>query len=150
MVRRIVGGCFALAFAVLTACTSIVDNHGYLPAQDELDLIEVGRDTRATVASIAGRPSAGGILAESGWYYVRSTYETRLYRAPVETDREVIAITFDDDGYVQNIERWGLENGQVVRLNRRVTEDNRSGIGFLRQLFGNLGNFEPGAFFADE
>ena len=147
MIQHAIKACIASAFIFLTACTSLVDNHGYVPTDEELALIEVGRDTRETVASIAGRPSSSGILDESGWYYVRSTYETRLYRAPVEVDRQVVAIYFDETGFVQNLERFGIEEGQVVRLNRRVTEDNRSGIGFIRQLFGNFGNFDPSTFF---
>lgn len=149
MVRRILGGCLGLAIFALASCTSLVDQHGYVPTEEELARIEVGRDTRETVASIAGRPSSAGILDTSGWYYVRSTYETTLYRAPVEVDREVVAVSYDEDGFVSNVERFGLEDGQVVVLNRRVTEDNRAGIGFLRQLFGNLGNFNPGDFFTD-
>ncbi len=149
MIRRILGICLGLAVLALAACSTLVDNHGYVPTEDELARIEVGRDTRETVASIAGRPSSAGILSSSGWYYVKSTYETRLYRAPVEVDREVVAVSYDEDGFVSNIERFGLEDGQVVVLNRRVTEDNRAGIGFIRQLFGNLGNFNPADFFDD-
>ncbi|KPQ14077.1 MAG: hypothetical protein HLUCCO18_16175, partial [Rhodobacteraceae bacterium HLUCCO18] len=38
-----------------------------------------------------------------------------------------------------NVERFGLEDGNVVALSRRVTDSNVQGIGFLRQLLGNLG-----------
>jgi hypothetical protein len=37
--------------------------------------------------------------------------------------------------------------GNVVLLSRRVTTDNTAGVGFLRQLFGNLGRIDPTAFF---
>lgn len=149
MVQRTLSVWLAVVLLFATACTSLVENNGYVPTDEELALIEVGRDTRETVASIAGRPSSAGILDAGGWYYVRSTFETTLYRAPVEVDRQVVAITFSDAGLVQNIERFGIEDGQVVRLNRRVTEDNRSGIGFIRQLFGNFGNFDPTTLFSD-
>ncbi len=48
---------------------------------------------------------------------------------------------------VTNIERFGLERGQVVRLSRRVTTENTQGVGFLRQAFGNLGRINPGDLF---
>ena len=51
----------------------------------------------------------------------------------------MVAITFDDQGVVTNVERFGLEKGQVVALSRRVTKDNVASAGFLRQLFGNIG-----------
>ncbi len=138
------------AIFALTACATLEDKHGYVPEQELLDEIIVGSDTKDTVARIAGRPGTEGIIDDSGWYYVKSEYETRLWRAPVEVDREVVAITFSEKGLVENIERFGLEEGQVVVLNRRVTDSNTQGIGFLRQLFSNLGNFNPGDFFNND
>ena len=138
------------AILALTACATLEDKHGYVPEQELLDEIIVGSDTKDTVARIAGRPGTEGIIDDSGWYYVKSEYETRLWRAPVEVNREVVAITFSEKGLVENIERFGLEDGQVVVLNRRVTDSNTQGIGFLRQLFSNLGNFNPGDFFDND
>jgi hypothetical protein len=40
---------------------------------------------------------------------------------------------------VSNVERFGLEDGQVVALSRRVTETNIKGVSFIRQLMGNFG-----------
>ena len=58
---------------------------------------------------------------------------------PKEVNREVVAITFTEAGAVENIERFGLEKGQIVPLSRRVTKDNVKSAGILRQLFGNIG-----------
>ena len=55
-----------------------------------------------------------------------------------------MAITFTKEGVVENVERFGLENGKVVALSRRVTTSNIKGISFLRQLLGSLGNFRGG------
>jgi outer membrane protein assembly factor BamE (lipoprotein component of BamABCDE complex) len=51
-------------------------------------------------------------MADEGWYYVRSTYEDGTYRAQREVDREVVAVSFDDEGVVTNVERFGLEDGR--------------------------------------
>lgn len=135
------------ALLALTACAAQFRYHGYVPSDEQLDAVVVGRDTRTTVETILGPPGATGILAETGWYYVRSTYRNFAYQEPEEIDREVVAVSYDGDGVVTNVERFGLEDGQVVALSRRVTESNTQGVGFLRQLFGNLGRFDPGAFF---
>lgn len=137
----------AIAGAVLialAACSAIYRNHGYMPPEEDLEAILVGVDTRDTVASAVGRPGVSGILDASGWYYVRSRYRHFAYQAPEEIDREVLAITFDEQGVVRNIERFGLEQGRVVRLSRRVTTPNTQGVGFLRQAFGNLGRIDIG------
>lgn len=128
------------------ACTPLVTNHGYTPSDEDLAGILVGVDTRETVADVVGTPIASGVLDDSGFYYVSHTRETRGARAPQIISREVVAISFDSAGVVSNIERYGLEDGNVVALSRRVTDDNIAGVGFIRQLMGNIGNINPGNF----
>ncbi|QMU59965.1 MAG: outer membrane protein assembly factor BamE [Boseongicola sp.] len=130
--------------AVLAGCARLTNNHGYVPEVEALDSIVVGTDTKDTVAQSVGRPGTLGLIDTRGWYYVRSEYERFLWRAPVETDHKVVVITFSDAEVVQNIETFGLENGQVVALNRRVTDSNTQGISFLRQLFSNFGRLNVG------
>ena len=132
------GAALALA-AALPACSAIESRHGYTPDDATLSLIEVGVDTRDTVAEKAGDPASVGVLSGGDYYYVSSERSAFAYQAPVVTDREVVAITFDTAGRVANVERFGLERGRVVPLSRRVTEAEVRGTGFLRQLFGSLG-----------
>ena len=134
----------AVAIMALSGCVAIKRNHGYVPSDDELAQVIVGVDTKDSVAEVIGRPGTEGLLASSGWYYVRSQFRTLGAFEPQEVDREVVAISFDPNGTVANIERFGLEQGQVVALSRRVTESNVQGVGFLQQLFGNLGRINPG------
>lgn len=135
----------ALALAGLAACTPLVSNHGYVPSEEDLAGVIVGVDTRETVADVVGSPSAGGVLDESGFYYVAQTREVRGARAPQITSREVVAIRFDGAGVVSNIERFGLEDGNVVALSRRVTDSNVQGVNFIQQLLGGVGRLAPGA-----
>ena len=135
-----------LALLTLGACAEVIRNHGYTPSDEELADVVVGRDTRETVAAKVGRPSAGGLMADSGWYYVQSRWSHRGARAPEEVDRQVLAVSFDNAGRVANVERFGLQDGQVVALSRRVTDTNIRGVGFIRQMLGNLGRFDAGQF----
>lgn len=146
MRRAFRGAAIGLALLAVAGCSDIVRNHGYAPTEDELQTIEVGRSSRAGVANAIGRPSSTGLMQDSGWFYVKSRYRERYWRGAEEFDREVVAISFDDNDRVSNIERFGLENGNVVVLSRRVTDSNIRGVGFLRQLFGNLGNFTADQF----
>jgi outer membrane protein assembly factor BamE (lipoprotein component of BamABCDE complex) len=128
-----------LLAAGLAACSPVYRNHGYVPAEDELALVEVGVDTRETVGQKIGRPSTSGLLNDEGWFYVQSRYEHRGPRQPREIERQVLAVTFNEAGVVENIARYGLEDGKVVQISRRVTETNIKGIGLIEQLLGNFG-----------
>lgn len=129
------------AIVLVAACSNIDRSHGYVPPDSDLQQIQVGVATRDTVEEIVGRPSAAGILDVGGWYYVKSKFRAYGFREQREIDREVVAISFDQQGRVSNIERFGLENGRVVTISRRVTDSNIKGVSFLRQLFGSFGNF---------
>jgi len=127
----------------LAACNPPIRRHGYVPEDKDLDTIVIGEDTRAAVADRIGRPTSQGLMQGGDWYYVGSTWKHAGWKPPEEIDRQVVAVRFDEDGIVENVERFGLEDGQVVALSRRVTDSSIEGITFLRQLFGNLGNFLP-------
>ncbi|MBV7409552.1 outer membrane protein assembly factor BamE [Maritimibacter sp. DP1N21-5] len=133
-----------LGILTIAACSPVYTNHGFVPSDEDVEEIMVGIDTRETVAAIVGKPGAEGLLTQEGWYYVESRFKHFAYNAPEEIDREVLRIGFDESGLVENIERFGLEQGQVVVLSRRVTTSNTRGVGFLRQLLGNIGNFDAG------
>ncbi|MFA5539029.1 MAG: outer membrane protein assembly factor BamE [Gemmobacter sp.] len=137
----------AIALIAVAGCSAVYRNHGYVPTEGDLASIAVGVDTRDTVAQALGHPSAGGVLGESDWYYVQSRWRHYGARAPREIERQVLAVSFDGSDRVANIERFGLENGQVVTLSRRVTETSVRDIGLVRQLMRNLGNFQAGQFF---
>lgn len=139
--RWILGSGLVLVLAgVLPGCSAIYRNHGYVPASDELAMIEVGRDTRETVGDLIGKPSSEGLLDQGGWYYVGSRWREYAWNPPREVERQVVAISFDPQGRVSNVERFGLDHGQVVPLERRVTDSNIRGVSLLSQLLGNIGN----------
>lgn len=143
-------GALGLVLLLVAACSPIYTIHGYVPRDEELAKIEVGRSTTEDVNIAIGRPSAIGVLSGSGWYYVGSRFRQIGPRAPVEIERQVVAVSFDEDGIVQNVERFGLEDGEVVVISRRVTDSNVKGVGFLRQLLGNIGNISATDLLADE
>lgn len=136
----------ALALCLMAAaCTAQYRNHGYMPPEEDIANVILGVDTRESVSETLGTPTAGGVLTDGGFYYVRSQFKTVGPFRPQETTRELLAVTFNANGTVANIERFGLEDGQVVTLSRRVTDNGLNNISFIRQLLGNLGNFDPSA-----
>ena len=129
----------------LSGCVAQYQNHGYVPTEEDLAEVIVGSDNRISVAEKIGVPASSGVLNDEGYYYVRTRMRTLGPLAPREIDRQVVAISFSSAGLVQNVERFGLEDGQVVTLQRRVTSSPVNNRGFIRQLLGNLGRFDPTA-----
>lgn len=137
------GGVAVIMVLLLVSCAPVYRNHGYAPDDETLNQIVVAVDTRETVAEVIGQPSSAGVLDAGGWYYVSSRYKHYAYNAPEEIERQVVAISFNEAGVVENVERFGLSDGQVVPLSRRVTESTIKGSTFVRQLLSNFGRINP-------
>lgn len=125
----------------LAACAPVYRNHGFVPPDEDLAQVVPGQTNMSDLQGLIGRPSAQGLLTGSGWYYVGSRWRHYGPTEPQEIDRQVVAVSFDANGTVTNVERFGLERGRVVVLSRRVTEGSVTEISFIRQLLSNLGNF---------
>lgn len=132
----------ALLALSITACSATFRNHGYMPADEEIDMILIGVDNRETLGATIGAPGTSGLLTEGAWYYVQSRFKHLAYNAPEEIDRQVLAVSFDANGLVANVERFGLDEGRVIALSRRVTDSNIKDLTFLSQLFSSFGRFD--------
>ena len=129
---------------VVAGCSETIRNHGYVPIESDLQSLTVGVDTRGTVEDLIGKPSSSGVLRGGDWFYVGSTVRHFAFKKPEEIDREVVALSFSDDDVLQNVERFGLENGRVVTLSRRVTETTVRDATFIRQIIRNFGRINLG------
>src|SRR6056297_2119381 len=141
--QRLRGTMLALGVLALSACSATYKNHGYIPPEEDLQQLVVGVDTRTTVDDVVGPPSLSGMSDEGDYYYVRARKRTFGMFRPEVIERQVLAISFNEDDTIANIETFGLEDGQIVPLARRVTDSSVVNNGFLRQMLGNIGNINP-------
>jgi hypothetical protein len=63
--------------------------------------------------------------------------------------RTIVAISFDNNNRVANVERFGIEDGRIISFSRRVTSSGVGGTTFFSQLISSLGNFAPEEFLED-
>jgi len=54
-----------LCILALAACSPQFRNHGYMPNEEDLSMITVGVDTRATVEEAVGAPAMSGVTTDS-------------------------------------------------------------------------------------
>lgn len=132
------------AALALGACAPTTSTHGFTPQMEALDTVAAGVDTRSSVLSKLGRPSASGAFDSANWYYVASRMEQRLFYAPEVVDRTVVAIRFDTAGLVERVDRFGLEDGRIVNLRTETTPTYGRELTVIQQLFGNVGRIDPG------
>ena len=111
-----------------------------------MDLLEPGLDTIGSVEDRIGRPSTTSLLGESEWYYIQTTIEQLTYNPPEVTDRKVLVVGFGDDGIVNDIATYGLEDGQIINLSTRVTPTGGKRSGALARIFASLLNFRASDF----
>jgi outer membrane protein assembly factor BamE (lipoprotein component of BamABCDE complex) len=136
-------GVAAILYGLAVAgCAPTVQVHGYVPPEADIARIRPGFDDTGSVAEVLGRPSSNGVLRDSAWYYVQSVVESYTYNPPRVVDRTVLAVSFDQNGVVRDIRRYGLEDGRIIDLTDRTTETGGRQLGVLEQLFGNLLNLD--------
>lgn len=142
--RALRGTVLGLVTLALAACSATYQNHGFIPPEEELSAILPGVDTRDSLALSVGEPSAAGIIREDAWFYAAYRVRNFAYQAPRVIERDIVAVTFDEDGVVRNIERFGLEDGQLVQLSRRVTDTGVGEVTVLTQILSNFGRLDVG------
>ncbi|MDE0306257.1 MAG: outer membrane protein assembly factor BamE [Albidovulum sp.] len=143
-IARVFSGlCAAVLASLVVACSPTYDFHGYTPSQYELRSVKVGESTQQEVLEAVGRPVSSGFLARDTWYYVSANIRRSAFREPEFTDRQVVAISFDNEGMVSNVERFGLERGRPVVLSRRVTETELGRLTIIEQLMRSFGRIDP-------
>ena len=132
----------AIAVAVsLGACSPTSEVRGYVPDEERLGSIEPGVHDRRAVAEVLGSPSSVATFEHKTWYYItRHTEQLAFFDAKV-TDQQVVAVHFNDDGLVEDVRRYTMEDGKIIDPVDRRTPTRGKELTLLQQLFGNLGRF---------
>lgn len=139
----------ALVFAVgaaLSGCTSIRESRGYITDQVLTRSIQPGIDNQRSVEGTLGRPTFTSQYGEPTWYYVSSVTGRRPFVRPRIRSHGVLAVKFDQQGNVSDVERSGLEQVVYLQPDGGKTPTLGRERGFLEDLFGNIGQVgAPGA-----
>ena len=123
------------------ACAPIVATQGFQVIDQKPQDIVVGTDTRETVLTKLGSPSTASTFeAENIWYYLSQSTASYTYNLPKVTQRTVTEITFNEaDGIVSNVRTLGLDDGEMIAMNKRETPTRGRSLTILEQLLGNVG-----------
>ena len=145
----------ALAVTLLGACNPVLRTHGYIPTdQAKPQEVQAEVDNKASVLSRLGNPSVEGTFNEDvgtdTWYYINSVRERQAYLKPKVQERTITAITFNEDGDVEKVAEYGIEDGRYVNYKDRETPTRGKELSVLEQIFGSIGRLPTDRIFDDQ
>ena len=135
--------CFFSMIILLTGCSASFKNHGYTPSKVEVEQLLIGKDSKQSVKKTFGPPSSLGLVDDNKWFYLSTKVRYSSYRTPEIVTRKLVAFTFANNGALENVEVFQLDNQEVVVLSRRITDSGINSIGLIRQILNSAGNYDP-------
>ncbi|MFZ5609753.1 MAG: outer membrane protein assembly factor BamE [Pseudomonadota bacterium] len=139
--RAVAGALLGAVFLGLSACTTIKDQNGYLADKQMIGNVSPGVDNRDSVLAMLGRPSITGTFDDRTWYYVSQMTRQIAFMTPKPIQHEVVAIRFDEKGNVVAVDKFDRHDIVSVDPVGDKTPTRAREMGFLEQLFGNIGRF---------
>ena len=135
--------CFFFMIVSLTGCSATFKNHGFTPSKVEVEQLLIGKDSKQSVKKTFGPPSSLGLVDDNKWFYLSTKVRYSSYRTPEIVTRKLVAFTFANNGALENVEVFQLDNQEVVVLSRRITDSGIKSIGLIRQILNSAGNYDP-------
>jgi outer membrane protein assembly factor BamE (lipoprotein component of BamABCDE complex) len=130
----------------VAACAPQVVQHGHTIDPANLARITPGVTSREEVARLMGSPSALATFEDDRWYYVTQRRESHSFFQSTITEQEVVTISFDDRGIVQDVDQHGIDQAMAIEPEREITRTLGNELTVVEQLVGNIGRFgDPAA-----
>ena len=128
----------------LAGCSPEVEHRGYVPKPGAFNQITTGM-SKLEVEGILGTPSTTASVQFKGdsYYYITSITTSKAFLTE-ETQREVIAIRFDEAGQVRSFAQYGLEDGRVIDVNTRQSPVYGEDTSLITALLRGAGGTQAG------
>jgi outer membrane protein assembly factor BamE (lipoprotein component of BamABCDE complex) len=138
--RSVLSALAAASLLALTGCSATITKHGQLFRQTDLQSVQPGM-SQDQVRNTLGTPTTTAVIGGGRtYYYISSTQSQTAFFLPKETDRQVVAIYFNQGGTVDHVANYGLKDGKVFDFISRTTPaPGGKDEGILQSLFRNLG-----------
>lgn len=132
----------SLSFISIVACTPMTATHGNMIDEERQSAIQEGVSTRTDVFRAMGSPTTVSPFNDNIWYYIGQETEKHGIFDTEVVDEHIVAVTFNQDGIVQEIS--SMDNARLdVPLNDNKTPTYGNDMTVMQQLLGNLGKFNP-------
>lgn len=125
----------------LSACTIESYPRGFYIDEEYAEGITPGFDSQGSVQLLLGRPTITNTFDQSSWYYISEVARRRSFSKAKAVERNILAVHFDAQGMVTEIQRYTLADGRDVDFRKDTTPTRGKKLGLFEQLFGNIGRF---------
>ncbi|WP_350334497.1 outer membrane protein assembly factor BamE [Coralliovum pocilloporae] len=139
---RLLAGAAALAvLSMVSACgtASTEHVHGFVVTDDLLQQVPEGA-SQDHVNLVLGTPSVTAEFGNEVYYYISQTkrQEMRFLKAEL-VDQKVLAVYFDEEGSVDRLANYGLQDGKVFDFITKTTPTGGKDVSFVQQLIEGAG-----------
>lgn len=123
-----------------TACSPVTSHQGFQVVDVHPADVKVGQDTRSTVLTKLGSPTATSTFDKDVWFYMSQFRTQTSFYNPKTIQRDVTAIAFDHDTLqVKAVDNFTLQDGRVIAYNVHETPTRGREMTVLEQLIGSIG-----------
>lgn len=125
---------------LLTGCAEQITKHGHQFNESDMQAVQPGMSQEQVRMSLGSPATTATVPTGNAYYYISSTMKQSAFFLPEETDRQVVAVYFNQGGSVDRVANYGLKDGKVFDFVKRTTPaPGTAEDGILKQLFRNLG-----------
>src|SRR5262245_12385391 len=129
----------AAALVLVAACSETITKHGHQFQENDLKSVSSGMSQDQVKTTLGTPTTTATVGAGSAYYYISTTHGQTSFFQPVEKDRKVLAVYFNQLGSVDRVAHYGIKDGKVFDYEKQQTPTPSRDEGILKALFRNLG-----------
>ncbi len=116
---------------------------GIAVSQHDLDELTPGIASQADAQALLGPPTFQEQFDPNNWIYVSQITKMRIGNTEGVKQQNVVVLTFDNNGTLQNVSKETLKDGVEVAMEDKQTPVPGGHAGFIQQLIGGVGSYNP-------
>lgn len=136
--------CVLLALPGCALFTDAPHYRGIAVSQHDLQELTPGISTQADVQALIGPPTFQEQFTPNNWVYLSQITKMRIGNTEGVKAQDVVVMTFDDNGVLNGIKHKSLKDGVTVAMDQAQTPVPGGKAGFIQQLVGGVGSYNPG------
>jgi outer membrane protein assembly factor BamE (lipoprotein component of BamABCDE complex) len=121
-----------------------ITKNGYSIDKNDVEQIKIGVSDKDSVINLLDYPTATDASNQNKWIYCSYKTKKIMFFKPKIIEQDVLVISFDNENFVKNIEKYNLTNSKSVNISNNRTNINSREKGIVSDIMNNIGTVTPG------